>query len=150
MKVDLEELKRKAEAAGGRKWYAHLGDRQSADAIVHHDDGDAVCKCYSNIGHQPEAVDKADIAAYIAAANPAAVSELIAEIERLRAENDRLQDICAAAYQMAGLVGAPVRFLDALSNPCDATQEQIDALLPVGEDEIDAARSAPAGDERGN
>jgi hypothetical protein len=55
-------------------------------------------------------------------------------------ENDRLQDICASAYQLAGVVGAPVRFLDILSNPTDATPEQIDALLPVGDDEIDAVR----------
>lgn len=59
-----------------------------------------------------------------------------AQYNELESENDRLQQICAAAYQMAGQVGAPVRFLDALSRPCETTQEQIDALLPVGEDEF--------------
>lgn len=66
------------------------------------------------------------------------------EIERLQAENaalrkdaERLEHILEATYQMAGVVDAPVRFLDALSSPCDVTQEQIDALLPVREDEFD-------------
>lgn len=59
-----------------------------------------------------------------------------AQYNELESENDRLQQICAAAYQMAGQVGAPVRFLDALSRPCETAQEQIDALLPVGEDDF--------------
>lgn len=53
-------------------------------------------------------------------------------------EIERLRQLCAAAYQMAGVVGAPVRFLDALSRHDDVTQEQIDALLPVFQHEFDA------------
>lgn len=63
-----------------------------------------------------------------------------AELDRLDGISERLQRIVTSAYQMAGLVGAPVRFLDALANPCDATEDQINALLPIGEDEIDAKR----------
>jgi hypothetical protein len=63
---------------------------------------------------------------------------------RLQAENDRLQDICASAYQLAGLVAAPVRFLDALSRPLNATPAEIDALIPVGEDEIGAVAESQA------
>lgn len=61
-----------------------------------------------------------------------------AELERLRTEVERLRQLCAAAYQMAGVVGAPLRFLDALSRHDDVTQEQIDALLPVFPHEFDA------------
>lgn len=64
------------------------------------------------------------------------VEQIEKDLEVLRDENDRLQQICACAYQMAGLTGAPVRFLDALANPLLMTQEQIDALLPLHEDEI--------------
>lgn len=44
---------------------------------------------------------------------------------------DRLERICSAAYQMAGVLNAPVRFMDALANPLDATEEEIEALLPI-------------------
>jgi hypothetical protein len=73
-----------------------------------------------------------------------AFTQPVSTARRLQAENDRLQDICASAYQLAGLVAAPVRFLDALSNPCDATPEQIDALIPVGENEIGAVAESQA------
>jgi hypothetical protein len=68
----------------------------------------------------------------------------VSTARRLQAENDRLQDICASAYQLAGLVAAPVRFLDALSRPLDTTPKQIDALIPVGEDEIGAVAESQA------
>ena len=61
------------------------------------------------------------------ATTPKVVLELIAEIKALR-------EVCFAAYQMAGAVNAPVRFLDALS---DAATGDIEAraktedLLPV-------------------
>jgi hypothetical protein len=67
-----------------------------------------------------------------------AYTQPVSTARRLQAENDRLQDICASAYQLAGLVAAPVRFLDALSRPLDTTPKQIDALIPVGEEEIGA------------
>ena len=64
-----------------------------------------------------------------------AVLALGAEVNRLRARIERLEAICAAAYQMAGAYDAPVRFLDALAlyeEYLAMTPEQIiDALLPV-------------------
>ena len=48
-------------------------------------------------------------------------------------ENERLKEICAATYQLAGAVEAPVRFLDALSRH----EGSIDSLLPVTLDECD-------------
>ncbi len=47
-------------------------------------------------------------------------------------ERDKLQKICAATYQLAGLVGAPERFLDALSR-----HEYTEDLLPVRDEEIE-------------
>ena len=43
---------------------------------------------------------------------------------------DKLLEIIAATYQIAGAYDAPVHVLDVLANPLEATQEQIDALLP--------------------
>ena len=45
-------------------------------------------------------------------------------------ESDKLLEIIAAAYQIAGAYEAPDYVLDVLANPTTATQEQIDALLP--------------------
>lgn len=42
----------------------------------------------------------------------------------------RLLDVIAAAYQIAGYHCAPAHVLDVLANPSMATQEQIDAMLP--------------------
>jgi hypothetical protein len=75
------------------------------------------------------------------------VSALEHDVERsaetgaaLATENGKLLDICWGAYQLASLVGAPVRFLDVLRKPSEATQEQIDALLPIREDELGATK----------
>ncbi|MFY4709896.1 hypothetical protein [Burkholderia glumae] len=61
---------------------------------------------------------------------------------------DRYQAVCAAAYQLAGIVGAPLRFLDALSDAANGEPMSADEalnLLPVGLDEIDEVnRSAAA------
>ena len=64
---------------------------------------------------------------------------LLARVEAAEQEADLLRQLCASAYQMAGVAGAPLRFLDALSRHDDVTQEQIDALLPVFPHEFDAA-----------
>jgi hypothetical protein len=67
-----------------------------------------------------------------------AAGEMNAEVVRLREREEKYQRVCAAAYQMAGTVNAPVRFLDALS---DASCGEFDArgkienLLPVTPDE---------------
>jgi len=44
-----------------------------------------------------------------------------------------LQRLCGAAYQMAGIVGAPVRFLDNLSAASAGRRlpHRVDGLLPV-------------------
>lgn len=62
------------------------------------------------------------------------------EAEELRDEIDRYQHLCAAAYQMAGTVDAPLRFLDALSDGANGDvweADKLEELLPVGMDEFD-------------
>jgi hypothetical protein len=57
----------------------------------------------------------------------------------------RYQKLCAAAYQLAGLVEAPLRFLDALSDGANGEpMEDAIELLPVTKDEIGIAVPAPA------
>ena len=53
-----------------------------------------------------------------------------AAIKQTATKNEQLQEIIAAAYQIAGVYDAPAHVLDVLSSPLTATQEQIDALLP--------------------
>lgn len=70
--------------------------------------------------------------------SPKTVLSLIAEVKRLSAREEKYQQVCAAAYQMAGTVNAPVRFLDALSDAsCGEfeTRGKIEDLLPVTPDE---------------
>lgn len=56
---------------------------------------------------------------------------------------ERYQKICAAAYQLAGLVDAPLRFLDALSDAANGEpMEDGINLLPVTLDECGYAQPA--------
>lgn len=64
----------------------------------------------------------------------------------LRAEIERLLGICAAAYQLAGMVGAPERFLDALSRADDPAYS-IEGLLPILPSEVAAIRWIPVSEE---
>lgn len=84
MQIDLNELERKAKAAGCGEWQMSIDGDEIPRSVVMHGDGDILCECYSNIGHQPEAVFENDIAAYIAAANPAVILELAQQIKGLR------------------------------------------------------------------
>ena len=57
----------------------------------------------------------------------------------LRAQIEAYQALCAAAYQLAGVMNAPVRFLDALSDGANGELEaraKTDDLLPVTSDEV--------------
>ena len=76
IEIDLVALKAAAEAAGGDAWTSdQFGE------VVWGADGDGVAIAYHCMGHQPEALNAADIATHIAAANPAVV---LALIERLQ------------------------------------------------------------------
>lgn len=60
--------------------------------------------------------------------------EAAAALRELEQESERLKELLACAYQLAGTVGAPVRFLDAFSRG----EGGIDSLLPVSYDEIES------------
>ena len=58
-----------------------------------------------------------------------------------RAERERYQALCAAAYQLAGAMNAPVRFLDALSDGANGeieARQKTEDLTPVDSKEIGA------------
>ena len=62
----------------------------------------------------------------------------MSELETARARIAVLEALCADAYQLAGTVGAPVRFLDALAAAADGKPIPKGDLLPVLEDECEA------------
>lgn len=62
------------------------------------------------------------------------IRQLSGRLALLRAERERYQALCAAAYQLAGAVNAPVRFLDALADGANGeieARQKVDDLLPV-------------------
>jgi hypothetical protein len=62
------------------------------------------------------------------------IRQLSGRLALLRAERERYQALCAAAYQLAGTVNAPVRFLDALADGANGeieARQKTDGLLPV-------------------
>lgn len=86
--IDLDKLEALAKAAGGNSWTADEGIH------VWNDDGDSVCACHSNLGHMPEPVMEIDFATFIAAANPSAMTEIIALVRRQEAELVVARSIC--------------------------------------------------------
>ena len=52
---------------------------------------------------------------------------IISKVERLKTENEQLRDLLAVAYQMAGVVDAPEKYLDAFSSG----KGDMDTLLPI-------------------
>jgi hypothetical protein len=91
VKLDLDALEKAAKAAGGDKW-----EESDADGYVFGSDGDSVCVCHANMGAWPEPIFPEHRAAFIAAANPAAVLELI---ERLRRAEQSLEQWKTAAIE---------------------------------------------------
>lgn len=77
----------------------------------------------------------------------------LAEINgQLREQIERYQAVCAAAYQLVGVVDGPLRFMDALSNAANgepmSTEDALN-LLPVTLDECDSFRTVPTSDKGG-
>lgn len=90
--ADYQELKRLAEAAPGSAWRHHVHHHPKSNTYSHtiqtdEDWGDPVAYTETS----PRSEHECAAAAFIAAANPAAVLALIAEVERLqRAEKNDL------------------------------------------------------------
>ena len=69
-----------------------------------------------------------------ATAPQATLTKIAESNAELRAQIDRYQAICASAYQLAGAVDAPLRFLDALASAANGepvSEESALDLLPV-------------------
>lgn len=85
--MNIEELKRLAEAATPGPWAAAI----SSNMV------NGVCATFETICETGKNIDDA---LYIAAANPAAVLELIAEIERVTKQRDELLEALKDAREM--------------------------------------------------
>ncbi|QTO46341.1 hypothetical protein [Burkholderia latens] len=62
------------------------------------------------------------------------IQMLAGRLALLRTERERYQALCAAAYQLAGAMNAPVRFLDAFADAANGeieARQKTDDLLPV-------------------
>lgn len=131
--LDLDALKAKALAAGGDTWTTDAEDCGAVGTFQGHHvwrgDGDAVVRCFSNIGHMPDPIDDSDVSEYVAAASPAVMLDLLerlwtAEAEAVHyrgvANEVRKQQIGAAAivdptkgrYNCAGDYVMPKPFYD--------------------------------------
>ncbi|VWC90328.1 hypothetical protein BLA17378_04523 [Burkholderia aenigmatica] len=67
------------------------------------------------------------------------IRQLSGRLALLRAERERYQALCAAAYQLAGTVNAPVRFLDAFSDGANGeieARQKTEDLLPLTVEEV--------------
>lgn len=63
------------------------------------------------------------------------------DTNRLRAEIEKYQAVCGAAYLCVGAFDGPVRFLDALSDAANGAPGDVEGLLPVDSpDSLDGAR----------
>lgn len=82
--IDIDKLEELAKLAGAERWSTETGVGRFDGMYVWCEDGDAVCRVFTNLGHMPEAVMEEDLAEYIAAANPAVILALIEELRLLR------------------------------------------------------------------
>jgi len=62
------------------------------------------------------------------------IRQLSGRLALLRSERERYQALCAAAYQLAGTVNAPMRFLDALADGANGeieARQKTEDLTPI-------------------
>lgn len=110
--IDIDKLEALAKAAGSDAWTPTYATRTDL-AKVWLPDGDLLCHCYGNIGHQPEPIDADDVAEYIGAVSPANVLALIAEVRRLRTLLDNRPALNAGLIEAYTLWTAGVYASDA-------------------------------------
>jgi hypothetical protein len=121
-----------------------------------------IVPCVQRYDNHPDLSLASGVKEWLEGVTPSAILDLCAEVRRLRAEAnafttisgdlnqemwslydkcERYKALCAAAYQLAGLMNAPVRFLDALSDAANGELEaraKTDDLLPVLPTEVGA------------
>lgn len=97
MTVDTDKLKALALAATKGPWMRLFGERTVYDRMEDGCRGNAIVR--ADVAFSKQGADNLD---FIAAANPATVLELIAEVERLRADAARYQHMRQAQWFKAG------------------------------------------------
>lgn len=90
MNIDLEELKRLALAATPGEWTLKVHTAEVDDFNPLRDDW-TIREGETVVAWEQDGIQKQEDVRYIAAANPAVILELIAEIERLQVENAGLK-----------------------------------------------------------
>jgi hypothetical protein len=78
---EIKKLRELAQAAGSERW-----EHSDGEDIVFGPSGDSVCICHGNFGHMPDPIYPDQRAAFIAAADPDAILELIEHAEKAEAE----------------------------------------------------------------
>jgi hypothetical protein len=64
-------------------------------------------------------------------------------LDALRRRIEDLERVCAEAYQLAGVVGAPVCVLDNLAAAADGLPIPHASFLPITADDCEAVRERP-------
>lgn len=103
--IDIDALEALANAAGAGEWTA-------SDRIVWFGDGDSAMQVmnpvpvfvtHDNLGQWPDPIAAEDVAQFAAAANPAAILALIAEVRALRKFHDFYSDRCEGLFAQFGM-----------------------------------------------
>jgi hypothetical protein len=156
---EQQQLRDAAKQATPGPWHAGSFDRNGAKPTVYAADTElryvAQCVDFLNVTPTPNEAN----ARFIAAANPAAILALLDQLEAQEApaprphqcpkqtpygeatcgacleaqettNTDKLLNIIASVYQIAGAHDAPAHILDVLADPEAATVEQVEAMLP--------------------
>jgi hypothetical protein len=137
--TQLDELEALAKAAPAGKWEIWTSNSWRR---VFADQGREKVRVIEPIVHQdgqPDLLFGFAVGSWLENFTPEVALSLIAEVRRLQANEDRYQALCAVAYQLAGTMNAPVRFLDAFSDASCGELEaraKTDDLLPVRSDEV--------------
>lgn len=130
--IDLDRLEALAKAAPQGKW--EIWTSCSWRRIYADQGREKVRVLEPTTQHDrwPDLMFGSGVEAWMEGFTPEVALALIAEVRALRG-------VCAAAYQLAGTMNAPVRFLDALSDASNGETEaraKTDDLLPVSPDEV--------------
>jgi hypothetical protein len=102
MTVDIEKLKELALAASPGPWKGDRYDGTVKYTVLDANDDPVIRGDNGNSDSGPFGIDKEEDEAYLLGCHPAAVLELIAEVERVRADAARYQHIRKAQWFKAG------------------------------------------------
>lgn len=140
MEIDIEALRAAANAAGGDQWTTDAEMCGASGTFEGHhvwrSDGDAVVRCFSNIGHMPDPIDDSDVAEYVAKASPAVILELttrlyaaVASIANLQL---RMRDVMAESAAERKVLHDVAGMLNQENHPNTDILDSINAVLATG------------------